>query len=395
MELDFDKEIDAILRNARHDGPVLIGDASRHLDADEISAFAENAMPEKSRSLYAAHMADCDRCRKILSSVLVLNSEAAPAAATSLSAITIAERSLPWYRSLFMFPNLAYVMGGLVLIFGGFLAFSVIQNSREPLTAGVADQPAMSAPSEGGPRFEPGELESFSSNSANSAANAAANVAVANAAPMMSNTNAAANTASSRGGPRAGDNNFALDGVSTADTVTAPAAAAAPPPTDAATTGGQPASPAKSLPSRDDDLALKSKLEDKDKESVSVLPENSRSQAMLKQQAGNNVQSGPMSRNDRQYNNQVEKMDARGRRAQKPAAVAESVTVVGKKVVSGRTFELKDRVWYDTGYQGHPTINVRRGTAEFNRLDAGLRSIANSLSGTIVVVWGSKAYRIQ
>ena len=394
MELDFDKEIDAILRNARHDGPVLIGDTSRHLDADEISAFAENAMPEKSRSLYAAHMADCDRCRKILSSVLVLNSEAAPAAATSLSAITIAERSLPWYRSLFMFPNLAYVMGGLVLIFGGFLAFSVIQNSREPLTAGVADQPAMSAPSEGGPRFEPGELESFSSNSANSAANATANVAVTSAAPMMSNTNAAANTESSRGGPRAGDNNFALDGVSTADTVTAPAAAAAPPPADAKAAVAEPVSPAKTVPGRDD-LALKPKLEDKDKESVSVLPENSRSQAMLKQQAGNNVQSGPMSRNDRQYNNQLEKMDARGRRAQKPAAVAESVTVVGKKVVSGRTFELKDRVWYDTGYQGHPTINVRRGTDEFKRLDAGLRSIANSLSGTIVVVWGSKAYRIQ
>ena len=115
---------------------------------------------------------------------------------------------------------------------------------------------------------------------------------------------------------------------------------------------------------------------------------------MLKQQAGNNVQSGPMSRNDRQYNNQLEKMDARAKkRAQ--AAEEESNASVGRKVVSGRTFELKDRVWYDTGYQGHPTINVRRGTAEFNRLDAGLRSIANSLSGTIVVVWGSKAYRIQ
>ena len=89
MELDFDKEIDAILRNARRDSPAMPD--SRHLDVDEISAFAENAMPEKSRSLYAAHMADCDRCRKILSNTLVLNAEAVPVAATSLSAITIAE----------------------------------------------------------------------------------------------------------------------------------------------------------------------------------------------------------------------------------------------------------------------------------------------------------------
>ena len=32
---------------------------------------------------------------------------------------------------------------------------------------------------------------------------------------------------------------------------------------------------------------------------------------------------------------------------------------------------------------------------EFNKLDAGLKSIANALSGTTVIVWGAKAYRIQ
>src|SRR5215203_4946701 len=106
MDQDFDKEIDTLLRKAHGDSPVLVGDfaRSRHLDADEISAFAENAMPENSRALYTAHMADCDRCRKILSDVLVMNSEAAPIAA-SPGVITIAERSTPWYKRLFLFPN--------------------------------------------------------------------------------------------------------------------------------------------------------------------------------------------------------------------------------------------------------------------------------------------------
>src|SRR5688500_4806997 len=126
MEVDFDKEIDTILRKAGRGGASMT--ATRHLDADEIAAFAENTVPELSRATYTAHMADCDRCRKILSNVLVMNSEAVPAAA-ALPVITIAERDLPWYRRLLLFPNLAYVMGTLVLIFGGFLVFSVMRDA--------------------------------------------------------------------------------------------------------------------------------------------------------------------------------------------------------------------------------------------------------------------------
>src|SRR5688500_8342144 len=117
MEIDFDKEIDTLMRKAHRDPPDLSGKStSRHLDADEISAFAENAMPEGSRALYSVHLADCDRCRKILSNLLVMNSEALPAA-TSPGVITIAERALPWHKRLLLFPNLAYLMGSLVLIF--------------------------------------------------------------------------------------------------------------------------------------------------------------------------------------------------------------------------------------------------------------------------------------
>ena len=386
MELDFDKEIDAILRNARRDPPT--NPASRHLDADEISAFAENAMPEKSRSLYAAHMADCDRCRKILSSVLVLNSEAVPVAAASPSAITIAERSVPWYRSLLMFPNLAYVMGGLVLVFGGFLAVTVIQNSRDSFTAGVAEdsRPAMPATAgEGGPRFESNDLESLNSNSSNTMANMSA----ANAAPMTATANANANTATVvPGGPRAPDNNFVADATTDA---TSPVAT--PRPADAAAASGE-AAPTTTLPGRGDLAMSKSKLEEKDRQPQSLVRDATKTDALLKQQAGQNVQSGPMNRNERQYNRKLENMDAaNAKRAQRSAADGDAAG--GRKVVSGRTFERKDGVWYDTTYQGHPTINVRRGSDEFKRLDAGLRSIANSLSGTIVVVWGAKAYRIQ
>src|SRR5215204_3236112 len=161
MEFDFDKEIDTLLRKAQRDAPVYVGDfaGSRHLDADEISAFAENAMPEKSRALYMAHLADCDRCRKILSNLLMMNSEAAPtlAAAAAPSVITIAERDLPWYRKLFLFPNLAYLMGGLVLVFGGFLAFTIIRQTGMNDSAAVS-QVADKEITQGGPNFQEPEF---------------------------------------------------------------------------------------------------------------------------------------------------------------------------------------------------------------------------------------------
>ena len=119
--------------------------------------------------------------------------------------------------------------------------------------------------------------------------------------------------------------------------------------------------------------------------------------ALKQQQYPSSGASGPM-RNETQYNRQLENLD-RAREADKKKARAAATGTEeagsGRRVVGGRTFEKKQGVWYDVAYSGRPTINVQRGTAEFSRLDGGLRSIANSLSGTIVVVWGAKAYRIQ
>jgi len=65
------------------------------------------------------------------------------------------------------------------------------------------------------------------------------------------------------------------------------------------------------------------------------------------------------------------------------------------RVVGGRTFNNRDGAWYDLAYHGQATSNYRRGTAEYKRLDGGLRSIADTLGGTVVIVWKAKAYRIQ
>jgi hypothetical protein len=67
----------------------------------------------------------------------------------------------------------------------------------------------------------------------------------------------------------------------------------------------------------------------------------------------------------------------------------------GRRQIGGKIFDLKQGVWYDAAYHGQRTINVRRGTVEYKKLDAGIRTAADSLGGIVVMVWHDKAYRIQ
>lgn len=390
MEVDFDKEIDTLLRKARGGGPVYVGDiaGSRHLDADEISAFAENAMPEKSRSLYTAHLADCNRCRNILSQALILNADAAPVAASSPSVITIAERSIPWYKRLFLFPNLAYVMGSLVLMFGGLFVFTIVRNTG--MGDAVVSQVDESEQRKGGPNFQTEPAFEGAASSSNTSANAAANVAAPSGMAMNSNAVGSYDGYTVPRGPLAesealrDDRAYSVDGVA--------AGQPAPPPPPAAA----PVAREKDVSVTDSVAIAKEKSESK---SESRGQELAKQDSALKSQqypsTGNVTQSGPSRNNENQYNRQLENLDRRREPAKKSARDADEENTVGRRAISGRAFERKQGVWYDTAYAGRPTINIRRGSAEFNKLDAGLKSIANSLPGTIVVVWGAKAYRIQ
>src|SRR5690349_7369720 len=109
MELEFDKEIDALLRKAKRGSPAAAGaPIDRHLDADELAAFAENALPERSRASYIAHLADCDPCREMLSGFVTTAPEKAAAAAAFAArpAPVAAVVEVPWYQRLLKGWNL-------------------------------------------------------------------------------------------------------------------------------------------------------------------------------------------------------------------------------------------------------------------------------------------------
>jgi hypothetical protein len=62
----------------------------------------------------------------------------------------------------------------------------------------------------------------------------------------------------------------------------------------------------------------------------------------------------------------------------------------------GRKFERQGGVWVDSKFKTSMAAKtIARGSDDFQKLDSGLRAIAQQLSGDIIVVWKGKAYRIR
>ncbi len=80
--------------------------------------------------------------------------------------------------------------------------------------------------------------------------------------------------------------------------------------------------------------------------------------------------------------------------ADKNRNVAKRAPVV-TKTVSGKTFENANNIWTDSAYKGGKTTNIKRGSADYKKLDADLQNIGNSFKETVIIVWKGKNYRIE
>lgn len=378
MELEFDKEIDALLHKSLS-GRSPTGDAlAPHLDADELSAFAENVLPAKTRALHMAHIADCDRCRRILSNLVMLNSDAEvqPIAAAAAVPVIAPAASEPWYRKLMLFPNLAYVMGGLVLVFGGMITLSLLQTANNERSSSIS-QVSEQAPAARGP-MAPSEPDyGITANSNASVASPSANSNATSMMPESANkmANSASNTMSSVAPSDGVPAKEELAKSVESPYVTGEDKKAGPPPPPAAIT--QPAPPAK------DDMAADAIVAESRAESESNERKRSVDDQKLKQSprrdSGGAAKPAPGPLMGRQvYPNQ-----------------SSNTFELPTRRIGGKGFSRKNNVWYDDSYSGQATTNIRRNTEDYRKLDRGLRTIAESLDGVVVVVWSEKAYRIQ
>ena len=386
MELEFDKEIDAILRRSRGgEGAGGNGAAATHLDADAIVAFVENAVPDSVRRSYTSHFADCMRCRKLLSQTILMNDSAVGGTdRTVVPGVTDVIASVPWYAKIFRTPGLAVAMGALVITFSGVLGYLVLRDSGDAANSTVSqinEQPA--AVPGNGPYFDGGVTEptAMNSNANRTSTNTMANTAVVsnatNAAGITSNTAAAApvDMLSTRQQESvAATRDMTLDGVK----LEAKPMAAAPPP--AAVTGGAAGADRdkKSAEERRAEDEKAKEVDSKDDASARKLSDAARMRrdAPVAAAKSGPARSGPVQMQSNQVGNIAGEMPV-------------------KRMVGGKTFENRQGAWYDQTYRGQATLNYRRSSVEYKSLDGGLRSIADTLGGTVVVVWKGKAYRIN
>jgi len=69
MKEETNNEMDLLLRRLGRRPDIAVSDGNgdvEHLDADELSAYAENVLPAAARARYTEHLAECARCRDLV-----------------------------------------------------------------------------------------------------------------------------------------------------------------------------------------------------------------------------------------------------------------------------------------------------------------------------------------
>src|SRR6185503_20028542 len=135
MKGETNNQIDLLLRRmGRADGDVA-RDAQtaaddRHLDADELSSYAQNALPEAARLRYTEHLAECTTCRKIVGELSL--SLGAVAAAAPVETVPAPGGFRMFLASLFSPLVLRYAVPALGVIVVMIVGFVVLRQQRQP-----------------------------------------------------------------------------------------------------------------------------------------------------------------------------------------------------------------------------------------------------------------------
>ncbi len=421
MEKDWDNEIDSFLKASARREVAFAQTIDAHLDADEISAFAENALPKLARERYVAHLADCTNCRKILANLTMFQDAedeektfaAAPSVVETNRNTIVSDPRISWFekiKSLFAIPNLAYATAGLAILLIGTVAFIALRNSQNTSVASLNKEEVPQL-------FEKQSTESEPVAVANTVSNVAANMVATVVKPSAQNSNAvSANTAVNVSeqpqatpkpeadiigrldtrptrGPSDNSTRDILPAPETklreeqneSDRAAAPAAIAPPAPMVSADAKKD----SERVKQEEDKVQKTEVAENKPPQndgisSGSTSDSSSGGRGVIKTPLSEKPK-GPM-RNQTQNQSQNMPESSLARKKSKEESPTRSV--------GGKTFQNQNGVWTDSAYNGQAQKSVSRDSDDFNKLDSNLRSIANNLGGTVVIVWKGKAYKI-
>ena len=402
MRHETNNQMDLLLRRLgrRGEGGARNGETGpdeRHLDVDELSSYAQNALPAATRARYTEHLAECVSCRKLVTE-LALSLGAATAAAPVETGVA-ATGLKAFLASLFSPMVLRYAvpaLGMVLVMVVGFVVFR--QQQKDAFVARVAEQKAPapqtiepglisptpaqgyadSPPAKAGsqPQSESGQVDQPSAGKRDDAASGGAGTGAA-AAPVTKS----------------------LDESSRSET--RPAVAAAEPP---------PAAPKAAA----DEVSKETNKDKKAEAQAKKQPEtndfvadgvNANANKAANEATARNVSELPVqNRNYGQLQKLRPGVASAGRaNSEKDAAEKEETkkeeAATEKRSVAGRTFKKERGIWIDTAYDSSTrTMSLPRGSERFRSVVAdepAINTIAEQLDGEVIVVWKGRAYRIH
>ena len=389
MKQEINNEIDLLLRRLSRRQEVPVSDAdsridSDHLDADELSAFAENVVPAAARARYTEHLADCSKCREIVAQL----SASVPVVAAKETVTAAAPSGLRKFLASFFSPMvLRYAVPALGLFVVAAIGVVIFQSMRSPTNVAQMSRQAQSPPSNPSAQ-EPPSSGFYSAD-----------------APAKSSSPAA---------PRPSGAKTASD------------ASHDPPPPSGKTSTGDTASPKRNTPvDRTEQQAVANEAPAPPPQPTAT-PSTTINEMRVDVEGRKTDQSGAARSRDLAKQKTVsefeqkkaEDLQAARERAARPAARAASPQGAGAatvgaadskaekdsddgeiKSVAGRRFRKQNGIWVDTAYlSGSSIVNLARGSEQYRALVAdepAIKTIADQLGGTIVVVWKGRTYRIR
>lgn len=344
MEHEFDKEIDGLLRGfGRAEMPARVEDGP-HIDADQLAAFLEGALPSAARANLIAHTANCDACRAIFATAVDLNER--PLSVGSAAAVPAFEPKRRW-RFLGMPAFAAALSGLLVVVFAGLIGVRYFSRTDQNNIVAQKTDTEQSAP----------VAPSAAQNSASSEQTASNRATM----PEASNSTANANAAVSKN-------------ERTADIPVVLPRSFAEPPADKA----------------DDNVATRQRSDlggaarpptvdsaapEPEKKPVSGVQMDGVSPADTRKAEAKEMPSDAQPR--AKVNTLAKDRD------QEKLASSPSTT----RSVSGKTFTRRDGIWYDSAYKGGSTTDRAKTCDTCGVLEPNLQNIINTLPGTVIVVW--------
>ena len=376
MKQETNNEMDLLLRRlGRHDDAAVPED---HLDADELSAYAEKALPAAARTRYTVHLADCSRCRSL---VAQLSSSAGVVTTTDNAAVRVPSGFRKFLASLFTPMVLRYAAPALGLIVVAAIGFVVLRrNQLEPYVArntasDTQQQPIASPPAASADHY--GD-------------------SITNTAPSPGRLVEERKQKTQPAQP-AGPPNMSPSVTSVEADVSKDKAVAQPKPEEQTASANAPP-PVKSEPTPTPAQSPRAAETGAAKNEVNVQT----------------ADASPKEKAIRYEEREDRKKDsdklARARKSTDSVSAAAGRSVeriqrggsddsVNTRTVAGRRFRKQSGVWVDTAYDSSKdAVTLSRGSEQYRALVAdepAIKTIADQLEGEIIVVWKGHTYRIH